>query len=223
MGDLSWFRRQQIEGKAGRRARTPQHKPGSGRSSTGLMDKDPQAGRGDFMPVFSTPAAYTALGWSRQLIPPQPTAADMVHPQGWRWPRSHRSDGNTALCEPRVVPMFPCSRGVSVPGELSSARSSLPRSALAGPWERSPSESPGSWGAPWGPPYLFKPLARERQSTARRRRCFMSAAALASAGLCGCGQRRGVVLIPTGTPSPRCTSARDNAPFSVNTGLWRWK
>lgn len=77
---------------------------------------------------------------------------------------------------PCVGPTLPCSRRVSALGELSSALSSLPRLALAGPWEQSPSKSPGSWRAPWGPPYLFKLLARERQSTARSRRCFMSAA-----------------------------------------------
>lgn len=42
-------------------------------------------------------------------------------------------------------------------------------------------------------------------------------AALASVGLCRCGLRSGVALIPTGTPSPRGIS--DNTPLNVNTRL----
>ena len=89
-----------------------------------------------------------------------------------------------------------------------------------------PPRAPRSWAFPLGTPLPFQAAGQGETEHGEEEEGLHvgdSVAALASAGLCGCGQRRGTVLIPTGTPSPRRTSARDNAPCNVNTGLWQWR
>lgn len=79
------------------------------------MEKDLQAGRGDqgqgeFLPAFSAPSACTDLGCGWLLVlqtSPQPTAADGVCPEGWRWPRSRWTDGSKPAKHHVVGPCVP--------------------------------------------------------------------------------------------------------------------
>lgn len=131
-----------------------------------MKEKDPQAGRGDVTPVFSAPSVCAALGCSWQLIP-----QTWLHLTG-----AARGDGsghraNSSMGTNQQSPMW-SPRGAHVPVQLQGVRagSSALQLITAPTLGAKPSESPRSWGAPWAPPYLFNPLARERQSMARRRR-----------------------------------------------------
>lgn len=178
------------------------------------MEKDLQAGRGDqgqgeFLPAFSAPSACTDLGCGWLLVlqtSAQPTAAGGVCPEGWRRPRSRRTDGSKAA-KHRVVPARGCSRRVStLPVRHCRAR------RWQDPGGKVPPRAQGAGVHPGGPPYLFKLLAKERQSMARRRRCFMSAARRqrwSRLGSAGTGSTVALFLYQRVHPH-RCTSARDN-------------
>lgn len=185
------------------------------------MEKDLQAGRGDqgqgeFLPAFSAPAACTDLGCGWLLVlqtSPQPTAADGVCPEGWRPPRSRWTDGSKPAKHRVVGPCVP----VQPQGVRAGGSSTLPvHHCHARRWQdpggKAPLRAQGAGVHPGGPSYLFKLLAKERQSMARRRRCFMSAArqqCWAWLGSACTGSSAALFLYQWVHPH-RCTSARDN-------------